>query len=89
MVLRTMTIGNLGFAIAPYEMFGTQGMYIKENSPCPETFIITCSEGAMGYLPSQRGVEIGTYESCVTEFEYGTAEKLADDFVNMLKDMKQ
>lgn len=88
MILRTMTIGNLGFAIAPYEMFGTQGMYIKENSPCPETFIITCSEGAKGYLPSQRGVEIGTYESCVTEFEYGTAEKLADDFVNMLKDMQ-
>ena len=89
MDLRTMTIGNLGFAIAPYEMFGTQGMYIKENSPCDTTFIITCSEGAMGYLPSKLGVDIGTYESCVTEFEYGTAEKLADDFVNMLKDMKK
>ena len=89
MDLRTMTIGNLGFAIAPYEMFGTQGMYIKENSPCAATFIITCSEGAMGYLPSELGVQIGTYESCVTEFEYGTAEKLADDFVNMLTEMKK
>ena len=88
MDLRTMTIGNLGFAIAPYEMFGTQGMYIKENAPCDMTFIITCSEGAMGYLPSKLGVDIGTYESCVTEFEYGTAEKLADDFVNMLKEMQ-
>ena len=88
MDLRTMTIGNLGFAFAPYEMFGTQGMYIKEKSPCDATFIITCSEGAKGYLPSKLGVEIGCYESCVTEFEYGTAEKLADDFVNMLKDMQ-
>ena len=88
MDLRTMTIGELGFAIAPYEMFGTQGMYIKDNSPCAETFIITCSEGAMGYLPSQLGVEIGCYEACVTKFEYGTAEKLADDFVNMLKEMQ-
>ena len=88
MDLRTMTIGNLGFAIAPYEMFGTQGMYIKENAPCDTTFIITCSEGAMGYLPSQLGVEIGCYESCVSQFEYGTAEKLADDFVNMLKEMQ-
>ena len=89
MDLRTVTIGNLGFAIAPYEMFGTQGMYIKENAPCDMTFIITCSEGAMGYLPSELGVQIGTYESCVSEFEYGTAEKLADDFVNMLTDMKK
>ena len=88
MDLRTMTIGKLGFAFAPYEMFGTQGMYIKENAPCDMTFIITCSEGAMGYLPSKLGVDIGTYESCVTEFEYGTAEKLADDFVNMLKEMQ-
>lgn len=87
MDLRTMTIGNLGFAFAPYEMFGTQGMYIKEKSPCDATFIITCSEGAKGYLPSKLGVEIGCYESCVTEFEYGTAEKLADDFVNMLTDL--
>jgi len=88
MELRTMTIGELGFAFAPYEMFSTQGMYIKDNSPCAATFIITCSEGAMGYLPSQLGVEIGTYESCVSEFEYGTAEKLAEDFVNMLKEMQ-
>lgn len=88
MDLRTMTIGNLGFAFAPYEMFGTQGMYIKDNSPCDTTFIITCSEGAKGYLPSKLGVEIGCYEACVTQFEYGTAEKLADDFVNMLKEMQ-
>ena len=88
MDLRTVTIGNLGFAIAPYEMFGTQGMYIKENSPCDTTFIITCSEGAKGYLPSKLGVEIGCYEACVSQFEYGTAEKLADDFVNMLKEMQ-
>ena len=89
MDLRTMTIGNIGFAIAPYEMFGTQGMYIKDKAPCDMTFIITCSEGAKGYLPSELGVQIGTYESCVTEFEYGTAEKLADDFVNMLTEMKK
>ena len=89
MDLRTMTIGNLGFAIAPYEMFGTQGVYIKDNAPCDMTFIITCSEGAMGYLPSKLGVEIGCYEACVSEYEYGTAEKLAEDFVNMLTEMKK
>ena len=89
MNLRTMTIGNLGFIFAPYEMFGAQGMYIKENAPTDMAFIITCSEGSKGYMPSKLGVEIGCYEARVSKFEYGTAEKLADDFVNMLTEMQQ
>ena len=86
--LRTMTIGKLGFIFAPYEMFGTQGMFIKEHSPCDMTFIVTCSEGHKGYMPSHLGVQIGCYESCVTMFAPGTAENLADDFVNMLQEMQ-
>ena len=86
--LRTMTIGRLGFIFAPYEMFGTQGMYVKENSPCDMTFVVSCSEGSKGYLPSRLGIQIGCYESCVTQFAPGTAEKLAEDFVSMLNDMQ-
>lgn len=86
--LRTMTLGQLGFIFAPYEMFGTQGMFIKENAPCDMTFIITCSEGAKGYMPSKLGIEIGCYEACVTLFTPGTAEALAEDFVTMLNDMQ-
>ena len=86
MDLRTMKLGQLGFIFAPYEMFGTQGMYIKEHAPCPMTFIITCSEGSKGYMPSQLGIQIGCYESCVTQFAPGTAEKLAEDFVDMLQE---
>ena len=88
MNLRTMTIGNLGFIFAPYEMFGTQGMYVKEHSPCDMTFIVTCSEGAKGYMPSKLGIQIGCYESCVTQFAPGTAEALAEDFVSMLNQMQ-
>ena len=86
--LRTMTIGKLGFIFAPYEMFGTQGMYVKEHSPCDMTFVVSCSEGSKGYLPSRLGIQIGCYESCVTQFTPGTAEKLAEDFVSMLRDMQ-
>ena len=85
--LRTMTIGKLGFIFAPYEMFGTQGMYVKEHAPCDMTFVVTCSEGSKGYMPSQLGIRIGCYESCVTQFTPGTAEKLAEQFVEMLKSM--
>lgn len=86
--LRAITLGKLGFIFAPYEMFGTQGMYIKEHAPCDMTFVITCSEGAKGYMPSKLGVQIGCYESCVTQFAPGTAENLAKDFVDLLNDMQ-
>lgn len=86
--LRTMTVGKLGFIFAPYEMFGTQGMFIKTHSPCDMTFIVTCSEGHKGYMPSRLGVEIGCYESCVTMFTPGTAENLAEDLVGMLEKMQ-
>lgn len=88
MDIRVLAIGDISFIFAPYEMFGVQGMYIKENSPYPMTFVITCAEGAEGYLPSQLGWEMGTYESQVSKFERGSAEKLADEFVAMLTEMK-
>lgn len=88
MELRVMKLGNLGFVFAPYEMFSTQGMYIKEQAACDMTFIVTNSEGDMGYLPSQKGIEIGSYEACVTDFEPGTAEKLAEEFVKLLESLK-
>lgn len=88
MEIKVMAIGDIGFIFAPYEMFSTEGLYIKENSPYEMTFIVTCGEGAEGYLPSLLGWEIGSYESHVSKFERGTAEKLAQEFVTMLTDMK-
>ena len=84
MELRVMKLGTLGFVFAPYEMFSTQGMYIKEQADCDMTFIVTNSEGDMGYIPSSKGIEIGCYEACVTDFEPGTAETLAEKFVELL-----
>ena len=88
MDIRVLAIGDVSFIFAPYEMFGSEGMYIKENSPYPMTFVITCAEGAEGYLPSLKGFEINAYEAQVTKFERGSAEKLADEFVAMLTEMK-
>ena len=88
MELRVMKLGNLGFVFAPYEMFSTQGMYIKQNAQCDMTFIVTNSEGDMGYMPSRKGIEIGSYEACVTDFAPGTAETLAEEFVKLLDAVK-
>ena len=88
MELKTLALGDVSIIFAPYEMFGSNGMYIKENSPYPMTFVITCAQGSEGYLPSTLGFEMNCYEVHVTEYERGTAEKVADEFVSMLTEMK-
>lgn len=88
MELKTLALGDIGIIFAPFEMFGSDGKYIKENSPYPMTFVITCAEGAEGYLPSELGFEMQCYEYHVTRFERGTAKKVADEFVSMLTEMK-
>ena len=88
MDIKVLSVGDVSFIFAPYEMFGTTAIDIKEKSPYPMTFIITCAEGAEGYLPTLRGWEIGSYESHVSRFERGTAEKLGEEFVAMLEALK-
>ena len=89
MNISAMTIGNVGFIFAPYEMFASHGVMIKEGSVCPTTFISTCSGGSNGYIPDDRGVEIECYEACITSFEYGTGEKLAQVFIDTLAELQK
>lgn len=88
MKLRTLAIGDVSFLFAPYEMFGSTAIDIREKSPYPMTFIITCAQDHEGYLPSELGWEIDCYEVHVSKFERGTAEKLAEEYVSMLTEMK-
>ena len=85
MVLRAVTVGNLGFVFAPYEMFGEQGRYIKDNSPMDLTFIVTCGEGDNSYLASSTGgFAYNSYEAQVCYYAEGVAEQAAKDFVDIL-----
>ena len=88
MELRVMSIGELGFALAPYEMFCKHSMYIKENSPFNETFMITLGQGTEGYLPTLEAFEYGAYEACVSNYARGTGETLAEKYVAMLNGLK-
>ena len=88
MTLNAMSLGDVSFIFAPYEMFSENGKFIKENSPYAMTFVITCSENHQGYLPSVNGFRVECYESHVTTYERGTAETLADTYVEMLTQLK-
>jgi hypothetical protein len=80
-----ISFGDVGFVVAPYEMFDTNGMFIKENSPFDITIVATCANGANGYFPSLIACEHGGYEPDTTKYVHGSAETLADQYVGMLE----
>lgn len=88
MPLSALSIGELSFIFAPYEMFGTTSMYIKEKTSYDMTFVISCANGSNGYLPTEKAYDYNVYESFVTNFACGTAEDLADTFLEMLAQLK-
>jgi len=89
MEINAISVGGIGFITAPYEMFDTNGMYIKENSPFETTFIMTCANAHYDYFASDACFENGgTYEVHARRFVRGTAENVADLFVEMLNSLK-
>ena len=82
-----LSIGDVAFVTAPYEMFDTSGSYIKANSPFEMTMVLTCANGSQGYFPSLLGWKNGGYSVDTTRFEMGTAEKVAEKYVELLKEL--
>ena len=82
-------LGDLGIVFAPYEMFCQNGMYIKSNSPMHTTIVSTCSNNGYSYLADDFAFTEQCYEVDVRRFARGTAEKLAETFVDMLEVMKR
>ena len=84
-VIQAFSFGDVGFAAAPYEMFDTNGKFIKENSPFSMTIVAELANGGNGYFPSLFAFDVsGGYEVDTTKYVRGTAERLADQYVAML-----
>jgi len=89
MEISALSIGDIGFAVAPYEMFDTNGMQIKEKSPCKMTFVCAYSCGRYGYIPSSIAWEVGGYEVDTCKFVKGTGEMLVDEFTGLLTQLQE
>lgn len=83
--LAAASVGELGFAMASYEMFSTNGMFIKENAPQAMTLICTCTNGGYNYLPSAAAFDYGCYERDQCKHAKGIAEEAAQIMTDMLK----
>ena len=90
--LVTMTafsIGDAAFVAAPYEMFDTNGMQIKQGSPFTRTFVCTLANDYVGYVPSAYGFAHGCYEADCCALAPGSGEELAMEYIKMLCALKE
>ena len=85
--LNAVGVGSLGFAVAPYEMFDTNGLQIKRGSPFDMTLVLTCANEGTGYVPSRLGFRNGGYSSDSCKFLPGAGEKFADALVGLLNEL--
>lgn len=84
-----ISVGGMAFTAMSYEMHGGSAAdLLKRSAFADNTFVITCANGANGYIPDARGYEIRTYESYTSYVEPGTGEKLVDMYVEMLAELK-
>lgn len=82
--IQAYSFGDVGFVAAPYEMFDTTGVFIKENSPFTMTIVAELANGGNGYFPTLFTFSHGSYEADTTKYVPGTAEELGDQYVAML-----
>ena len=89
MELSVFCVGDISFVCAPFEMYSVNGSFIKDHSPFAMTFIVTSCNTLHGYLAEDKAFDYGCYEVDFRRYPRGTAEKVADRFVQMLADLKK
>ena len=67
--LRCFSIGYFAFVTAPFEIFDTNAMAVKETSPFAMTFYASCCGGSNGYLPTPESFDwTQAYEAGISSF---------------------
>ncbi len=85
--LFTVSFGDLAFVAAPCEMFNQTGVAIKTASPFKMTMIATIANGGEGYFPTAEAWDYGCYEQYSSSYVRGTAENMAETYIDMLEDL--
>ena len=83
--LYAMSIGDVAFAFAPFEIFDTNAMAVKETSDFKMTFYSSCSNESHSYLPTDPSFDwVHHYEVRVTKYPKGTAQVVQDILTGLL-----
>lgn len=89
MTISAFSFGDVAGIVVPYEMFDTNGMQIKDQSPFAGTFILGYSYPSYeGYVPAVDIWENGRYEVESSKYAPGAAEELVSEYLGLLNGMK-
>jgi hypothetical protein len=90
--LQVILVGDVALVGIPAEYFTGLGMDIKKRSPFPSTFVAELANDWIGYLPDRQAHELGGYQTWAGFHSYaeiGTGERVADEVVKMLEELKR
>ncbi|HZN35808.1 MAG TPA: hypothetical protein VFB80_18390 [Pirellulaceae bacterium] len=59
--IQALRIGSLGIGTIPNETYASTGLFIKEQSPLKETFVVELANGCEGYIPPPELHPLGGY----------------------------
>ena len=83
--LYAISVGDLAFAFAPFEIFDTNAMGVKEGSDFKMTFYASCSNSSGGYLPTEPSWDWEQhYEVRITNYPKGTCWVVQDILLGLL-----
>lgn len=86
--ITVFSLGDVAFVNNDYEMFCSNGKYIKDNSPFKMTIVTTIGKSSSCYIPDAATFayeDIDSYEETKCDHPAGTGEILAEAFVAALK----
>jgi hypothetical protein len=89
-VTQAFSIGELGIAAIPFEVFTEIGLEIKSRSPFKDTFTIELANGSNGYLPTPAQHDLGGYETWLgtNRVERDASVKITARTLEMFKRMR-
>jgi neutral ceramidase len=86
--LQALFIGDHALAAVPAEYFVEFGLDIKEKTWPTHTFVVSCANGMVGYLPTREAFRRGGYETTFydgTCTARGAGEKVTSAMIRLVK----
>ena len=86
--LYAFSVGDWACVTAPFEIFDTNAMAVRDASKFKMTFYAACANESHGYLPTPPSYswEI-TYEAQITKYPAGTSELVQDQLIGQLDEI--
>ena len=85
--IQCIAVGSIYFVGLPGEIFVEIGFDIAERAQQENLFIMSMTNGSVGYIPIEIAYKQGGYESNSSHFRPGCGEQIADVAVELLNQM--